>query len=109
MQSIQSAWRRFAFAAVAVTFGLALPSCSKSVDPTLGTFRLGERVQIGPAIYNVLESEWKTALTEGGRAPQNRFLFIKISVTNSGGSTLSMPTFQLQGRDGTKYPEVTQN
>jgi hypothetical protein len=70
---------------------------------------MGDRVQIGPAIYNVLESEWKAALTEGGRAPQHRFLFLRVSVTNSGGAPISAPAFELQAANGTRYQEVTQN
>jgi hypothetical protein len=70
---------------------------------------MGERVQIGPAIYNVLEAEWKPALTEGGRAPRHRFLFLRVSITNSGGSPVHVPAFELQAANGTRYQEMSQN
>lgn len=70
---------------------------------------MGEKVQIGPMTYSVLESEWKTALTEGGRAPKNRFLFLRITMTNSGGQPAAAPSFELEAADGTRYQELTQN
>ena len=70
---------------------------------------MGERVQVGPVIYNVLEADWRTALTEGGRAPQNRFLFVRLSITNSGGSTANVPSFELASENGTRSQEVTEN
>jgi len=68
---------------------------------------MGERVQAGPLIYTVLEAEWKPQL-DGGRAPVNRFLFIRVSITNSGGSQVSAPAFVLQAPDGKTYEEVTE-
>jgi hypothetical protein len=70
---------------------------------------MGEKVQIGPAVYSVLDTEWKAALTDGGRAPQQRFLFVRLSITNSGGTPMHVPTFELQSANGTRYQEVTQN
>jgi hypothetical protein len=71
-------------------------------------FKMGERVQAGKIIYNVLEAEWKTALTEAGRAPQNRFLFLRVSMTNSGGEPVNLPAFEILSDDGTRYPEITE-
>jgi hypothetical protein len=70
---------------------------------------MGEKVQIGNAAYTALETQWKTSLTEGGRAPQHRFLFINMSVSNTGGSTLAFPMFELKSSDGTRHRELTQN
>jgi hypothetical protein len=110
MQFSQSAWRRLAFAAAATLCALTQAACNRTPNTSIiGTFRMGEKVQIGPTIYNVLESEWKPALTEGGRAPRNRFLFINLSVTNSGGTAVPVPSFELQATDGTRYQEVSQN
>lgn len=71
---------------------------------------MGERVQASPFIYSVLEAQWKPELTEGGRAPKHRFLFIRVNATNSGGQTAILPPFQLESQDGsTTYQEVMEN
>ena len=110
MQSRRSAWR-LAFAAAVACGTLLLTGCSCGKSQTdnafIGTFQMGERVQAGKIIFNVLEADWRTALTEGGRAPQNRFLLLRVSMTNSGGEEVSVPAFELQAQDGTKYQEVT--
>jgi hypothetical protein len=73
----------------------------------LGTFPMGEKVRATPLIYSVLEAEWKPELTEGGRAPKHRYLFIRVSISNSGGATATVPAFQLESMDGkTTYQEV---
>ena len=104
---------RLALAAAAVCGTLLLTGCSCGKSPTdnsfIGTFKMGERVQAGKIIYNVLEAEWKTALTEGGRAPQNRYLFLRVSMTNSGGEPVNVPAFELVADNGTRYQEVTEN
>jgi hypothetical protein len=69
---------------------------------------MGERVQAGPLIYNVLEAEWKPQLESSGRAPKERFLFIKVSMTNSSGSSVSAPAFTLESSTGKTYEEVTE-
>lgn len=38
--------------------------------------------------------------------PQNRFLLITISATNSGGSEVSVPLLQLEAPDGKVYREI---
>ena len=47
---------------------------------------MGERVQVGPLVYQVLESDWRSELGSGGRTPKDRYLFVKVSITNSSGS-----------------------
>ena len=71
-----------------IVFNLA--GCSKeSPPPTLGTFHMGERIQVGPMTYNVLESRWKPALRDDGtgKPPKERYLLVKLTATNGGGST----------------------
>jgi hypothetical protein len=111
MQFRRAAWRlALAAAVICCALFVAGCSCGKSGRDTasIGTFRMGERVQIGPVIYNILEAEWKTALTEGGRAPQNRFLFIRLTMTNSGGETANVPSFELMAENGNRSQEITE-
>jgi len=68
---------------------------------------MGERVQVGPLIYNVLHAEWRTQLGEGpeARAPKNRFLLVQLTITNSGGAETSIPPITLEDERGGAYPE----
>ncbi|MBC7927540.1 MAG: DUF4352 domain-containing protein [Bryobacteraceae bacterium] len=90
---------------------LATASCSKSVDTsTIGTFRMGERVQIGSMVYTVLEAQWKPALDDSGmgKAPKNRYLLVKMSITNSGGTPSAAPPFTLEDSKKQAYTEITE-
>jgi len=71
-------------------------------------YQMGERVQVGPLIYTVLESEWQDELGEGltARTPQNRFLVIRLSVTNSGVKDSGIPPLALLAARGQTYPEL---
>jgi len=68
---------------------------------------MGERVQLGPLVYQVLESDWRNELGADGRSPKDRYLFVKVSITNSSGSTISVPAFTIEG-NGKSFPEVTE-
>ena len=109
MQSRKFHGRKAAAAAVSLFCALITAACGRNANPSLGTFQLGEKVQVGSATYTPLSAEWRASLSEGGPAPQPRFLFVSISVTNNGGSTLAFPMFELKAADGTKHREMTQN
>ena len=74
----------------------------------LGTFEMGERVQAPPFTYTVLEANWRGQLGDAGRIAKHRFLFVRVSATNSGGTAANIPAFQLESTDGkTSYQEET--
>jgi hypothetical protein len=75
--------------------------------PRVQVFRMGERVQVGPLIYNVFEADWRPQLGEGplARRPARRFLIVHLSVTNSGAETLSAPALKLLDDAGSVYSE----
>lgn len=84
-----------------------LTGCKDKRDPSfIGTFRMGEKVQAGDLIYSVLEANWRTEIA--GRAPENRFLFVNVSITNASKFSFSLPSFTLQAA-GKSYAEVTDN
>ena len=66
--------------------GTLLSGCRTKVAESK-PWQMGEKVQIGPFIYTVVEADWKTELhgSNGNIYPKNRFLVLRISVTNSGG------------------------
>ena len=78
----------------ALAAGLWLPGCS-GVKPgaDIPVYRMGEPVTVGPLIYTVMDTEWRTQLGEGltARLPQHRFLLVYLSVTNSGAGVSAIP------------------
>ena len=86
--------------------------CKRGGKPAaaLGVFQMGERVQVGPLIYTVLDTEWRDQLGEGveARSPQHRFLLIRLSVTNSGIREADIPPMSLVAAGDRFYPEVSQ-
>ena len=76
--------------------------------PQVQVFRMGERAQAGPLIYNVFEADWRPQLGEGpmARRPAHRFLIVHLSVTNSGAEVLSAPGLRLLDDDGHLYSET---
>jgi len=109
-RSGQKAW---VVAVIVSLCAVSLVSCRKSADPSnLGTFRMGEKIQIpGGLVYTVLEAQWKPSLTEsgGGRPPKDRYLFVRVSVTNSGGSMQGIPPFQIKNTSKQNFMELTEN
>jgi len=87
--------------------GLSLTGCSK-VAQTQASYRMGEAMRVGPFVYNVLESQWKTELGDmfQMRVPQNRFLLLRLTVTNSGGGEMVMPLLNLEDSQGNTFPEL---
>jgi hypothetical protein len=71
---------------------------------------MGERVQVGPLTYNVLETEWKNQLAEGAgsKVPANRYLLVKMSITNGGGGNVAVPLLTVEDGSGHTYSEVTE-
>src|SRR3982751_2185793 len=76
----------------------------------IGTFPMGERVQVGPLIYTVLEAQWKSQLSDDPKSkiPKNRYLLLKMTVTNSGKEETTLPQLTLQNSAGQSFPEVTE-
>ena len=68
---------------------------------------MGERVEIGPFVFVVVESAWRSDLGEGfqTRGAKNRFLLLTVSVTNSGGAEASVPLLSIEGSNGQLYQE----
>jgi len=87
---------------------LLLAGCQQEQRINL-TYEMGERVENRPFTYVVVESAWRSDLGEGFqvRAPKDRFLILTVSITNGGGSELSVPPLSLEGPNGQLYQELT--
>lgn len=98
---------RYRPAAIALLCAWLLTGCSRE-DSTRIDYGMGEHVPIGPLTYTVIESTWQTQLGDALklRVPKQRFLLIKVAVTNGGGSELSIPLLEIQNTNGQSYREV---
>lgn len=84
-----------------------LTGCSHG-DSSVQDHAMGEKVEVKPLTYNVIESNWYSQLGDQfrTRSPQQRFLAITLSITNGGGSDVAVPLFSLQNSDGQNFTEV---
>ena len=87
---------------------LALPSCAPKSTATR-TYPLGEKVALGHLVYAAYETQWLTQIGTGteARVPQNRFLLVRASVTNSGGEPIACPAVTVVDDSGNSYSEVS--
>jgi Domain of unknown function (DUF4352) len=104
--------RKLAYSGIAVILCGFLGGCSgqKTSNNAPKLFRMGERVQAGALIYTVLDTEWLDQLGDSPtpRLPHNRFLSVRISTTNSGTSTSSIPPAVLSDSQGKTYAELSE-
>jgi hypothetical protein len=86
---------------------LLLGGCQRQNSSQIN-YQMGERMTDGPMVYNVVQTTWRTQLGDlfNTRTPQNRFLMITLSATNSGGKETALPFFALEGPNGKEYKEV---
>jgi len=86
---------------------LTLAGCNRQNSLQID-YRMGEKVTNGPLIYTAVESTWRTQLGNlfQTRLPEQRFMLITISVTNSGGREVSVPMLMLRGSNGKEFQEV---
>jgi hypothetical protein len=92
---------------LALAVSLLSASCSRQAAAG-AEFQMGDKVPSGPLTYNVVEKVWRSQLGDNlqVRMPENRFLLITISATNSGGGEVSVPLLQLEAPNGKLYQEV---
>jgi hypothetical protein len=109
MLPAKTAARATCAAFVIAVCAFTLAACRKGGDASfIGTFHMGEKVQIGPVVYQVLETQWKTELGSGGRTPKDRYLFVRVSITNGGTENASVSNLTLEG-NGKTYTEVSED
>ncbi|MEP7366740.1 MAG: hypothetical protein ABI972_26070 [Acidobacteriota bacterium] len=98
MFSYAAQLRRVALPALCAAICLLLPSCGAGGSAASSTVRqMGERIQVGPLIYTILEADWQNDLPgeASPRVPQHKFLTIRATVTNSGSREINMPLLHL--------------
>ena len=93
--------------AAASLFCLALTGCSTA--PGVKIVSMGSRAEAGLIVYTVLEAQWKSQLgdAESARIPGDRFLLLRLSITNGGPQEVSVPLTTLIGPGGDTHAELT--
>lgn len=95
--------------------GLTLASCAKdgaeteaAIKMASKTFKMGERASVGLLSYNVLEASYVSQLGDSGQSkiPQNRYLVVRMSITNGGPKEMELPLFRLVDASGAEFGEV---
>ncbi|MBY0504757.1 MAG: DUF4352 domain-containing protein [Bryobacteraceae bacterium] len=103
---------RFPFHRLLLPLGLALflSACGESTSTDSFVYKMGEKIPVGTMVFNVLEAEWRSELPGDGMAqtPKNRFLLIKLSMTNSGGAQAAIPLLTLENAKKETFMEVSE-
>jgi hypothetical protein len=99
--------RSYALWGSSIFVALLLGGCQPQ-QQVRSEYSMGERAQVGQLTYSVIESAWRTELGDSFkvRTPEQRFLLIKLSVTNGTGKDISVPLLTLEGTNGQMYREI---
>jgi hypothetical protein len=96
-------------AGVGLAVLLAGWGCSRAKTGVAGgvTYAMGSPAYAGPLTVMALEAEWKERLETdaGSREPKHRFLLIRITATNGGGTEQALPLLNLVDTKGAMYLE----
>jgi hypothetical protein len=92
----------------ALLFCSSCKSGAKEENPFVGSYSMGEKVRVGPFLYSAVEAQWLTKVGQDpeARIPKNRFLVLKLAVTNAGNSDEPIPILDVQDSKGQSTAEV---
>ena len=88
---------------------LLLAGCSSTPKKEAKLYAAGEKAAVGPLTYSVVDTLFAPALGEdpaSQRTPQNRFVIVQVSVSNSGTTEASIPLMTLIDDNGQQYSEL---
>jgi hypothetical protein len=96
--------RRVAFLCL---LGTCLAGCGGD-SAAIRTYGTGERVPTGALVYSVYDTHWYLTLgpPASPRVPVNRFLVVRMNISNNGATESSVPTLSLIDDDGQVINEL---
>ncbi len=85
-------------------------ACGSGSKLAKSAHQMGERVQVGPLIYSIIEADWHNDLPSKNtsRIPQGKYCVIRLSITNAGNKDATIPLLNLEDEKGTGYLELTE-
>jgi hypothetical protein len=104
-EAIMTIKARSAAGGILILAGL-LTGCSHA-EPAPSEYPMGEKIKLGPLTYTVLDSSWRSQLGDAFklRPAQQRFLILTLSVTNGGGTDISIPLLSVENAEGQMFLE----
>lgn len=99
-----------ALLSLALFAALLLTGCSGSEKFPVRTYQMGERVTLGPFIYQAFETQWLTHLGDEAspRIPKHRFFLVRTSIVNSTGNEMMSPNLTLVDDRGESFSELSE-
>ena len=98
--------------ALLLSLPLALAACGPAkVRRRKGNVAaMGDRLTAGPLTYTILEAEWQSVLGVAPtvRVAKHRFLLLRLTITNGGGSAASAPFLILTNDNEESFSEEQQ-
>jgi hypothetical protein len=94
-----------------VAISLLTTGCSMFSSPKNQAvlYAAGDKATVGPLVYNVTDTEVADTLGDdpnNPRTPQDRFVMVKVSVSNSGANDEPIPAMTLVDDGGKTYTEL---
>ena len=86
-----------------------MSGCSGTPKKEAKIFSAGEKATVGNLSYSVIDTQFAPSLGEDAasqRTPQNRFVMVQISVSNSGSADAVIPGMTLVEDSGQSYHEL---
>ncbi len=76
----------------------------------ISTYNLGDRVQAGPLVYIAYDAHWFFSLgsSPNPRIPVNRFLVVRMNISNDGAVDSHIPTLTLLDDSGQSFNEMVE-
>jgi len=100
-----ASWRFISFVLLILLCAVAAGCSRRATTPV---HQMGERAEVGPYVYSVLEAQWAEKLGDEPtpRLPSQRFLLIRVSVTNGTPNDFSAPQMTLISQSNAEYVEL---
>lgn len=102
---------RFVRLIVFTALSCILLSCGSKPSAT-SSYPMGERVPVGRLVFRVLEADWKAEIEGAKFPPKNRFLQVRIAITNNGNQEVALPYLKLvdgTGKETYEFSDIETN
>src|SRR5688572_2913345 len=92
----------------AITTVLIFQSSCNSGRSQVPTFAIGQKVQLGKILYQVLDAQWMAEVQGAKQPPKNRVLQLHLTITNNGAQEATLSFLRLIDRAGNETLEMAE-